>query len=104
MLKFYHIICGLLLLLATGLLIGAGTMTGNGQMTSLQPVLYKIGYFGLLSVFVTSVLLSFGINRMQKYKTKDTHMTVSGPRTSPEPLKSILPSLYGMLSQNTTHR
>ena len=96
-LKLAHIICGLILLLATGFLIGAGTMTGNGQMTSWQPVLYKIGYFSLLCVFGFSVLLSFKINQMQKQKAQSTHLTVSGLTTSPNPESSLS---YSILEPN----
>lgn len=94
-LKLAHIICGLILLLATGLLIGAGTMTGNGQMTSWQPVLYKIGYFSLLCVFGFSVLLSFKIYQMQRQNAQGTHLTVSGLTTSPNPESSLSSSILG---------
>lgn len=76
MLRGIHLICAVLILLATGLLIGAGTLTGKVEKSSLQSTLYKIGYFDFLAVFVVAVLLSIRVY-LQRNRVKDPHLTVS---------------------------
>jgi Ni,Fe-hydrogenase I cytochrome b subunit len=72
-----HRICHVLILLSTGLLIGAGTLTGNVEKRSLQSTLYKIGYFDFLAVFVVAVLLGLRIYVLQHDRVKYQHLTVS---------------------------
>jgi hypothetical protein len=71
-------------MLSTGLLIGAGTMTGKVDQASLQSALYKIGYFVFLAVFLVAVLLSLRVALLQRDRVTQSHLTVSPPvfRTS----------------------
>ena len=76
-LRGIHTICALLIVLATGLLIGAGTLTGSVNKASLQSALYKIGYFDFLAVFVVVVLLAIRVYFTQQNKVKYPHLMVS---------------------------
>ena len=76
-LRVIHTICALLIVLATGLLIGAGTLTGKVKKASLQSALYKIGYFDFLAVFVVVVLLAMRVYFTQRNKVKYPHLMVS---------------------------
>jgi hypothetical protein len=64
-------------MLSTGLLITAATMTGKIDQASLQSVLYKIGYFVFLAVFLVAVLLSLRVALLQRDMVKPSHLTVS---------------------------
>jgi hypothetical protein len=59
-------------------------MTGKIDQASLQSVLYKIGYFIFLVVFLVAVLLSLRVALLQREQVKQSHLTVSPPilRTS----------------------
>jgi zona occludens toxin (predicted ATPase) len=83
-LRVIHKVCAVLVLLSTGLLVGAGTMTGKVDQASLQSALYKTGYFVFLVVLVVAVLLSMRVALLQRNLVKQSHLTVSPPgvRTS----------------------
>ncbi|KAL6706944.1 hypothetical protein ACN47E_004894 [Coniothyrium glycines] len=75
-LRLIHYICASLIILATALLITAGTMTGKIDQASLQGILYKIGYFDFLAVFLVVVLLSLWIFLTQHDSVKSTHFQI----------------------------
>jgi uncharacterized membrane protein len=76
-LRSIHHICAVLIMLATGLLIGAGTLTGNAKKRSLQSALYKIGYFDFLAVFLVAFLINLRASLTQRKRVKYQHLTVS---------------------------
>ncbi|KAF2447999.1 hypothetical protein P171DRAFT_441870 [Karstenula rhodostoma CBS 690.94] len=75
-LRFIHHVCAVLIMLSTGLLIGAATMTGEVDQASLQSALYKIGYFIFLAVLLIAVLLSLRVALLQHDRVKQSHLTI----------------------------
>ncbi|KAF2819224.1 hypothetical protein CC86DRAFT_472358 [Ophiobolus disseminans] len=75
--RLIHIVCELLILLSTGLLVTAGTMTGKTDQATTQAALYKTGYFAFLAVFLTSVILSLRIALFERKRVKQAHLTIT---------------------------
>lgn len=76
-LRSIHHICAILIMLATGLLIGAGTLTGNAKKRSLQSALYKIGYFDFLAVLLVALLINLRVSLTQRKRVKYQHLTMA---------------------------
>jgi hypothetical protein len=92
MLRAYHHICTLLIISATGLLVTAASFTGQVEHASLQSILYKIGYFDFLGVFVVSVMLCMRIYLVLRPKNvKDHNLPVSFPFFRTSQFQSALP-------------
>jgi len=75
-LRYLHHLCACLILLSTGLLIGAGSMTGKIDQASLQSILYKIGYFIFVAVFLLAILLSLRIALFYRDHVRLSSLTI----------------------------
>ncbi|KAK7921538.1 hypothetical protein PG985_009560 [Apiospora marii] len=95
-LRGIHAICALLTVLATGLLIGAGTLTGKADQASLQSTLYKIGYFDFVAIFVVAIVLNAAYYTVQRDSINQSHIKILGCLLAASPFLALR-TVYGII-------
>jgi hypothetical protein len=96
-------ICGILVLVAAGLLGAAGGMTGKPEEAAKQSKLSKIAYFEFLAVLVILVLLCVGMYVVAHHKIRKDHLAVRSSPFLPQFLSPFSPDVSFSQANRAAH-